>query len=125
MTGEGLTRSKARDRAAMHAAGFVRKNGLWIDLRNAGIIPNEENSINQLQELYQKKYLDAPAEYEFEHDSLFDEVWRAVCRCSGIHAVGSGPSKVKAKKSAAYQVLRRLYKSAGIDPEGPAEGPFN
>ncbi|MBQ6635709.1 MAG: hypothetical protein IJH81_05005 [Lachnospiraceae bacterium] len=37
---------------------FVRDKGLWVNLKDAGLVPSLDNSINQLQELYQKKYLD-------------------------------------------------------------------
>ena len=59
------SRSLAREQAAMQAYEFVRHNGLWVDLKEAGITPELDNSINQLQELYQKKYLEQMPEYEF------------------------------------------------------------
>ena len=46
---------------------FVRDNGLWVNLKDAGLVPSLDNSINQLQELYQKKYLDEAPRYELEH----------------------------------------------------------
>ena len=54
MTASGDTRSQARDRAAETAYHFVKSNGLWININDAGVVPDLENSINQLQELYQK-----------------------------------------------------------------------
>ena len=39
---------------SFRANGFVRNHGLWVNLKDAGLVPNLENSINQLQELYQK-----------------------------------------------------------------------
>ena len=55
--GYGHTRSRAREIAAELAYRFVMSNGLWTNISEAGITPDPENSINQLQELYQKKYL--------------------------------------------------------------------
>ena len=55
---EEKTRGKAREYAARRAYYFVMDQGLWINLADAGIVPSLENSINQLQELYQKKYLE-------------------------------------------------------------------
>ena len=53
-----MTRSKARERAAFEAYGFVMNHGLWMNLKDAEPVPDLENSINQLQELYQKKYVE-------------------------------------------------------------------
>ena len=41
-----------------------------MNLGDAGIEPDPENSINQLQELYQKKYLETAPEYSFEEGIL-------------------------------------------------------
>lgn len=106
------TRSEAREQAAWDAYRFVRNNGLWINLKDFGLTPDKENSINQLQELYQKKYLEQLPEYEFEEQE-HDE-WYCMCRCCGICGTGQAGSKVKAKKEAAYMALGLLFSSAGI-----------
>ena len=106
------SRSAARELAAEMAYRFVRNNGLWIDFKNAGIVPDEERSINQLQELYQKKYLEELPEYEFE--SWDGDKWQCSCICGDIHGFGRGQSKMKAKKRAAYMALVMLFKAAGI-----------
>ncbi len=105
------SRSRARECAARRAYGFVVDNGLWIDLAEARISPSPDNSINQLQELYQKKYVDA-ATYEFEECD--GDKWYCICRCSGVDGFGHGNSKTESKKKAAYMVLERLMKAAGI-----------
>lgn len=105
------SRSHAREEAAMQACNFVRYNGLWINLKDANIVPNLEDSINQLQELYQKKYLEQPPEYEFAPED--NDEWHCVCRCNGLAGIGYGASKTKAKKDAAFMVLNSLYKAAG------------
>ena len=106
------SRSLAREQAAMQAYEFVRHNGLWVDLKEAGITPELENSINQLQELYQKKYLEQLPIYEFTEED--GDSWYCICRCNGVAGTGYGASKTKAKKEAAYMVLRNLFHAAGM-----------
>ena len=106
------TRSKAREYASFKAYGFIRNHGLWINLKDAGLVPNLDNSINQLQELYQKKYLDEAPKYEFEQWQ--GDEWNCDCVCGGVNGYGRGLGKTQAKKRAAYMVLIRLLKSAGI-----------
>lgn len=108
---EAETRSKAREEAARRAYSFVVSNGLWMNLTDAGVIPRFEDSINQLQELFQKKYIDAPS-YEFEETT--GGKWHCECLCSGVNGYGTAASKVKAKKKAAFMVLVRLLDAAGI-----------
>ena len=108
------TRSKAREMAAEMAYRFVVNSGLWMNLADAGIVPNTKDSINQLQELYHKKYVDQP-EYSFE---LWEgDEWYCTCVCGGIQGFGRGIGKTPAKKKAAFMVLVRLMKSAGICKE--------
>lgn len=108
---DGETRSKARENTAKRAYDFIVKNGLWKNLSEAGIVPDLENSINQLQELYQKKYLDNPPEYEY--DDRGNE-WYVTCRTEGYCGWGKATGKVKAKKKAAYMVIVNMLISAGI-----------
>ena len=105
------SRSKARELAAEMAYHYVVSNGLWMSLKDAGVEPDLENSINQLQELYQKKYVDQP-EYVFEEWD--QDKWNCFCICGGVSGWGKANGKTKAKKKAAYMVLVRLMKSAGI-----------
>ena len=106
------TRGKAREYAARRAYYFVMDQGLWINLADAGIVPSLENSINQLQELYQKKYLEDKAEYVFEE--LPQDRWRCDCTCGGVNGYGDAGSKTGAKKKASYMVLVRMLMAAGI-----------
>ena len=106
------TRGKAREYAARRAYYFVMDQGLWINLADAGIVPSLENSINQLQELYQKKYLEDKAEYVFEE--LPQDRWRCSSTCGGVNGYGEAGSKTGAKKKAAYMVLVRMLSAAGI-----------
>lgn len=106
------TRSKAREFAAEEAYRFVVNNGLWVNLKDAGIEPRLEDSINQLQELYQKKYVEGSPEYHFEERN--NDRWYCSCSCGGVDGWGVGEGKTKAKKKAAFMVLVRLMMSAGI-----------
>ena len=103
---EAESRSRAREMAAEFAYRFVTREGLWMNLKEAGITPALEDSINQIQELWQKKYLDAPAEYSFEEAG--EGSWFCNCVCGGIHGFGRGSSKIRAKKQAAFMALTRL-----------------
>lgn len=110
----GFSRSEAREEAALRAYSFVVGHGLWLDLKEAGIIPDIENSINQLQELYQKKYVQEKPVYEFEE---WGDQWNCDCVCDGVNGYGKAASKTQAKKKAAYMVLVRLLKAAGEKTE--------
>lgn len=104
---KGRTRSKARELAAELAYRFVVNNGLWLErLEESGVVPSLDDSINQLQELYQKKYVGQP-EYSFEEQG-FNE-WGCTCKCSDIEAWSSAKSKTLAKKQAAFAVLKKLF----------------
>lgn len=109
-----FSRSEAREEAALRAYSFVVGHGLWLDLKEAGIIPDIENSINQLQELYQKKYVQEKPVYELEE---WGGQWNCDCVCDGVNGWGKAASKTQAKKKAAYMVLGRLLKAAGEKAE--------
>ena len=108
------TRSKARELAAGQAYGFVVQHGLWKNLSDAGVKPELENSINQLQELHQKKYVETSPEYKFE-DRMGE--WFCSCTADGMEGWGRAAGKTAAKKKAAFMVLVRLMRSAGLSTE--------
>ena len=114
------SRSKAREEAAWDAYRFVMNRGLWVNLAEANMTPDRENSINQLQELYQKKYLDQLPAYEFEERS--NDQWFCVCSCGCVSGMGQAVGKTKAKKRAAYMALVRLFAAAGICKDEWREG---
>lgn len=107
------TRTSAREFAARMAVAFIQKNGLWLNLKMANLEPRLEDAINQLQELKQKKYVDEP-KYTFEESS---DGWECECSCGGVFGCGGAANKTKAKKKAAFMVLVRLLKSAGLCSE--------
>jgi ribonuclease-3 len=110
----GETRSEARSRAADNAKLVVDYYGLWLNLADSGIEPERENSINQLQELYQKKYISKP-EYSFEDEA---DGWHCTCLCDGFDSWGVAKSKTDAKKVASFKMLIMLFQSAGINRDG-------
>lgn len=109
---DGETRSQARERSAEQAYRYVVNNGFWMDLKDAAVVPELENAINQLQELYQKKYLEEKPIYEFEERDYGE--WYCSCNCGGLHGWGRAKGKTPAKKRAAFMLLVRLMKSSGI-----------
>ena len=111
VTERGETRSEAREMAAQKAYFFVLGKGLWMRLEDAKVEPNKENSINQLQELYQKGYVEEPV-YTFTDSG---KEWRCDCVCNGINGYGRAAGKVAAKKKAAFMVVVLLLRSAGIE----------
>jgi len=111
---DGETRSSAREFAAKKAYNFVVGHGLWMNLKDAGIEPDLEKAINQLQELYQKKYVGEP-KYQFEDRG--NKKWSCACNVDGIEGWGTATGKVGAKKKAAFVALVRLMMSAGLSTE--------
>ena len=63
-------------------------------------------------EYAQKKYLEQLPVYEFTEED--GDSWYCICRCNGVAGTGYGASKTKAKKEAAYMVLRNLFHAAGM-----------
>ena len=59
--------------------------------------------------------LDKAPEYTFE--PWDGDEWNCECVCGGVNGFGRGVDKTKAKKKAAYMVLVRLLKAAGICEE--------
>ena len=106
---EGTSRSACRELAAELAFRFVTSHGLWISLKDAKIQPDLENSINQLQELWQKKYLDTLPEYTFREAP--SDQWCCTCACAGLLGFGMGENKTKAKKKAAFSLLQSFLQN--------------
>ena len=102
------SRSAAREWAARRAYEFVMNHGLWTNFSELNLTPNLENSINQLQELYQKKILTVLPTYSFEQVS--PDRWVCTCTCCNQTTHGFEVGKTKAKKAAAFEMLKRLLK---------------
>ena len=125
---ERETRGAAREFAAELAYRFVQSHGLWINLKDARIIPDPENSINQLQELSQKGYLNNRPEYKFdllkapvfqeadmteeEQELIEDEpdsdIWKCTLTVDGTTTTAYATSKTRAKKTAAYKYIKYI-----------------
>lgn len=103
---EGRTRSLARENVAWAAYRFVADHGLWNRIQESGIEPDMNNSINQLQELYQKKYLTVAPVYSVEE--RVNDRWYVTCQAEGVTGSSEAGSKVAAKKQAAFKVLITL-----------------
>lgn len=108
---DGKTRSIAREHTADCVYRFIVENGLWKNLAEAKLVPDFENSVNQLQELYQKKYVDDAPVYEYEDQR---NCWYVSCCVESFKGWGKAENKTKAKKKAAYMVLVKMLMSAGI-----------
>ena len=111
------SRSAAREWAARRAYEFVMNHGLWTDSAEISVTPRLEDTINQLQELYQKKKLAELPSYSFRQVS--PEEWQCVCMCCGMVTMGFDVGKTKAKKAAAYDMLNRIqgWRSITVNPE--------
>lgn len=102
------SRSAAREWAARKAYMFVVSHHLWANMNNAKLTPRLEDSINQLQELYQKKYFESAPVYEFT--KLSPEEWKCVCSCDGAQTFGIDVGKTNAKKLAAFDMLNHFLR---------------
>ena len=109
---DGATRSKARSFAAKRAYDYLNDNGLWKDVKECGITPRLADAINQLQELYQKGYVEKP---EYKIDKYDEGLWECNCRAGEFWDGLEGRYKMEAKKRAAFAVMLHVLKSGGVD----------
>ena len=104
----GESKAKARAAAAKKAYMDLEKNHLLLSLKDEVGAPDFERAVNQLQELYQKKYISEP-QYTFAEtkDENGNSIWECTCYLAslnlGISMVDS--SKKQAKKKAAYHMV--------------------
>lgn len=103
----GQNKSQAKINAARKAYFHLERNHLLISLKDEIGEPDFDRAINQLQELYQKKYISEP-QYDFSeaHDENGNPVWECCCHVASLGQgfVVSNSSKKQAKKRAAYQM---------------------
>lgn len=99
----------AQARGALEAISYLKEKGLWNGNKEiVEVVVDMSNSINKLQELYQKKIIPSPATYEFEFSYIEDE-W--ICRCQvpdGTICVQQASLKSDAKKLAAIQAYKHI-----------------
>lgn len=106
--GCGYTKREARMNAAQKAYEYLEENNeLLLPVDEVGE-PDIERAINQLQELYQKGYIDEPY-YEFyeEYDYNGNPIWRCECHIKGAEKYYwiNSSSKKNGKKRVAYDML--------------------
>lgn len=83
-----------------------------MKLSDSGCVPDPEKSINQLQELFQKEYVKEPV-YTFEQ--MGPKEWCCTCVCDGFDGWGRAVGKTRAKKEAAFMVLKELLRAGKND----------
>ena len=104
----GENKAKARVAVAKKAYMYLEKNHLLLSLKDEVGDPDFERAINQLQELYQKKYISEP-QYTFAEtkDENGNSVWKCTCYLASLNLGISmaDSSKKQAKKKAAYHMV--------------------
>ena len=108
--------SDGEDRGA-EATEDSAKNGsdgsarLKAALTEAGGEPDESRAVNQLQELWQKGFIDEPT-YTEDEQVTDVSVWNVVCSLkSGLSGIGVASGKKAAKKLAAYNLYKALLEN--------------
>ena len=104
--GQGCSKREARMNATREAYEYLdEKNKLILPIDEVGE-PDIDRAINQLQELYQKGYIDQP-NYEFSeaYDENGNPVWYCECSVGRKAWHGYHSSKKQGKKSVAYSML--------------------
>lgn len=106
--GHGYSKREARMEAAQYAYEYLEdENELILPIDEVGE-PDFDKAINQLQELYQKGYIEEPW-YDFEetYDENGNPIWRCECHIEDrdtYYWVNSS-SKKQGKKRVAYDML--------------------
>ena len=118
VVGTGYTKSEARSDAANGVKSYLIETGLWWDVRDCGFEPNLMDSINQLQELYQKKYISSKPEYFFDNVDIENHGMLWYCQLIIGDDIDTefvrGWSKTEAKKRAALCALIDIFKGSGL-----------
>lgn len=119
--GKGNTKSEARSNAAESVKLRLIEDGLWWDVRDCGFEPKLEDAINQLQELYQKKYISSKPEYDFAKSDIKNRGLLWICQVTigdDIYTdFMSAWTKTEAKKRAALCALIEIFKGSGLYDE--------
>lgn len=113
--GYGKTEHGARKMASKRAMEFIGNTTNRADkIKNAVGLPDVDKSINQLQELWQKKIIPEP-KYILEEHGKSDSgnpMWACSCKIEGLYDSNGSyicDSKIKAKKQVAYDALSYLF----------------
>ena len=112
IVGRGKSKQVARMKAAQYAYERLNEEGLWWTMQDEIGEYSLENSINKLQELYQKEYINNPQYdfYEVGYDYNGNITWRCECKVDGYdrYANYEASSKKEAKKNAALIMLNHI-----------------
>ena len=111
-SGSGRSKEAARSEAARNAWKSIREEQVsrksFEELVGE---PNRERAINQLQELWQKGYIDKP-EYIYTHKKNSvngQDVWLCECVFGDFPPIGvEGTNKLEAKKAVAFATTLEL-----------------
>lgn len=107
--GFGQSQTEARKNVCKLAYEFLRREDLWLSIRDEIESPNKEEAINQLEILARRGYFSIPT-YDFEqsHDKDGNPVWKSICHIAEKEKsyFAKSSSKKDAKKSAAYKMLQ-------------------
>lgn len=109
--GKGYNKAAARMDAAKEAYQYLEEFGSPVNMFDEVGQPDFDRAINQLQELYQKGYIQEPR-YRIQQKPFYsgEPVWECYCGLGDTWALhrAESTSKKLAKKEVAYQVLCRL-----------------
>ena len=115
-SGIGKSKSGARFLAAKKAYEYLEENDMLFTIVDEIGKPDFDRSINQLQELYQKGYIEEPV-YDFYEDSDYNgnSLWTCELHVEGIrnYYENQSSSKKDAKKKCAYELLCDLFANGG------------
>lgn len=107
------TKSEARSMAAQQGLWFVKRHGLFMNLKDVEFTPSLDEAVTQLEILSQRGYI---GKVEYDIDDC-EEYWECECKVDSFKDIADGNSKKEAKKKAAFGVLVNIMRSAGIDDE--------
>ncbi len=111
ISGQGQTKSMARNEACKNAYKFIEEHGLIHTIRDEIENPNINQAINQLEILARRDYFSLP-EYIFsnKYDDNGNPVWKCECHIKEVEyftdAIAS--TKKDAKKQSAYEMLESV-----------------
>ena len=106
--GLGANKVKARKEACRQAYLYLKESNLLLSVTDEIGKADFDKAVNQLQELYQKKHISEP-QYKFteSHNENGDPVWECECFVESLNQgfSVSMPSKMQAKKAAAFEIV--------------------
>jgi ribonuclease-3 len=126
--GEGKSKSGARYLAAKEAYEYLDDQDMLFNLKDEIGEADYDRAINQLQELYQKGYINEPVySFEEEKDNNGNSIWICRCHIDGIECdfYNESSSKKEAKKDTAYEMLFFILEGYSPYEEADLEEDFD